>query len=657
VLKTLKTKHFLYSCIFLVFSLVVALIYVKQEHPVYIWDKALLEGIRTNDYNPLPAVLLFPFYCLFGGARPAYISALILLYLYPVGLLTLCLFRRLITGDLRDKPMPLGPVFFTAAFLFIPFWGPTLRGLPDIVGMVPIILAILLILSVDFSRKPVYRKAVILGILLWAPFLLRRWYAYTIVSLYLTLPWFNYFLHQSRQDPLNHLVTLRNLTTNFFIAGITSVAGALIFQGTLIKRILGTDYSYIYSAYQGSFGYSLRGLYLDNGLLVMLLAGLGFWFCLTHTKRTFIIAGFISTNLVISFLHFTRTQTPGIHHLIPFSFWILLFYLFGLYDISSFLKKKGHNFFFEFLFSISIAIVFLISLFGVSSSFPGNFLFPVNYHPLRINHIDNYYKMVSVLEQLTDTGDKLSVISSNGNLSDDLVSTISDRKMDDRLVNSSQVDLKDKILLQPFTSRYLLLADPVQLHLEPEGQRVVTIPAEIILEGRLIGQAYRKLNYDFLLNDDIHAYIFEKTRPFTREEVAAFLQLFYKFYPEWQTEYENSLEVSLLSASISLGDVWGRFDRSGKNAIFAHPGQNRPTIAKLYYPYDTMLVVSLCQNSQPGDGVVITIEQEGKKTLTRRVGKGESLKLDVTRFGRGEIRITIDKNKSPAFDSVIIKPY
>jgi len=674
-----KTRGFLYSGFFLVFCLGVALIYVKLEQPIYIWDfkgywimfmdwgkqflespvhglKALLEGIRANDYNPLPAVLLFPFYCLFGGGRSAYISALVLLYLYPVALMTLYLFNRLVPGELRERSAVSGPAFFAAAFLFIPFWGPTLRGLPDIIGMMPVILAFLLVFSADFTRKPVYRQAVILGFLLWAPFLLRRWYAYTIVSLYLTLPGFNYFLHQSRHDPVDRLGALKNLAANFFIAGITSVAGALVFQGALIKRILKTDYSHIYSAYHGISGYSLWGLCVYNGLLTLVFIGWGLWFCLTHARRTLVIASFICANLVISFFLFTRTQTPGIHHLIPFSFWILLLFLFGLYGIRSSLRKSGYQTLFDFLFSIGIGLVFLTSLFGGMLSFSGNFLLPAHCHPQRLKHIGNYYEMVGVLERLTANGEKFSVISSSKNLTGDLISTLSGRKLDSRLVHSSQVDLRDKIFLPTFTTRYLLLADPVQVHLAPEGQRVITIPASLILDGRLIGQAYRKLDYDFLLDEDVHAYVYEKIRPFTREEVAGFLQLFYRFYPEWQAEYENSLEVSLLSASISLGDVWGRFSWAGRNVIYAHPGQTRPTIAELDYPFDTMQIVSLCQDSQTGDGVVITIEQEGEKPLTRRIGKGESVKLDVSCFGRRRIRITIDKNRTPDYDSIFIRP-
>jgi hypothetical protein len=78
-------RRFLYPGLFLVLFVAVALVYVSRELPIYTWDSkgywvmfmdygallckaplhglnAVLEGVRTNDYNPLPAALLLPFY-------------------------------------------------------------------------------------------------------------------------------------------------------------------------------------------------------------------------------------------------------------------------------------------------------------------------------------------------------------------------------------------------------------------------------------------------------------------------------------------------------------------------------------------------------------------------------------------------------------------
>lgn len=651
------------------------LIYVNAEQPVYIWDfkgywsifqdygklfnatplqgfNTVLKAIRLHDYNPLPSALLFPFYWLFGGGRVSYILGIALLYLFPASCLTVYLFQKIFMANERIMPSVYGPVIF-AAFLFVPFWGPTLRGYPDIVGIIPISVAIILVLSSDFTQRPIYKKAIILGLLLWAPFLFRRWYAYTIISLYLTLPLLNYFLH--RPSHTNSLVAAKWLLVNFFIAGVSNIIAALALQYQLLKRILATDYSYIYSAYQCSRADSLHWLITSNGLLVLLLSGWGLLFCLMHNRRSAIIAVFLTANLIISFFLFTNTQMPGMHHLISFSFWLLLLYMSGLFGIFHYLTNNNLKFTLSILFSIVLSIIFISSLSKLPVPVFISSLFPYHTRQQKLNNLDNYFTLTSTLEQLTAAGDKFAVLASNGNLSDDLISTLSNRKIDERLAHSSQVDLADKIRWQAFMARYMVVADPIQIHLKPAGQRVVTIPAKLLLTGQGIGKAYKKLDYDFLLNNGIHAYIYEKCRPFSQNEVADFLRKFYRFYPQWKTEYANSLEVAMLSASISLGDVWGRFDLSGKYDIFAHPGQTRPTIAEINYPFTAMKIVSLDKKAQ-GDGVLIKIEQAGKEPQIKHIEAGKTGEIDLRNFFGKKIKITIGNMKNPNCDSVLLKP-
>jgi hypothetical protein len=672
-------RRFLYPGLFLVLFVAVALVYVSRELPIYTWDSkgywvmfmdygallckaplhglnVVLDGVRTNDYNPLPAVLLLPFYLFFGGGRAAYISGLVLFYLFPACLLALYLFKKIVPIAGRSGLWFSAPFFFTV-FLFMPFWGPTLRGLPDMIGMIPLIAAVLMITSVDFSSKLLFRRAVVLGLLLWAPFLLRRWYAYSIVTLYLTLPVLGFFLHPSRELSLSRLAAGRNLVLNFFVAGITSIFMALVFQGKLISRILTTDYTQIYSGYHGTFDYSLWGLCLDNGLLIVILAAWGLFFGLRYQRRTAVFTLFLAANLVISFLLFIRTQSPGIHHLIPFSFWILMLCLLGLFGVLVYLQGTSLAKPFVLLSVAGMSLIFLSSLFKLPVNLSGSLLLPAPCYPQRLDRIDNYYRMVKVLEHLTAKGERLAVFSSNGILSDDLLSTLSERRLDSHLIFSSQVDSRDGLRLGPFTARYVLVADPVQFHLRPEVQRVVGIPARLLLSGQGIGRAYRKLDYDFHLHDGVHAYLFEKTRPFTRLEIIGLLKEFYHFYPEWKTEYENGLAVSFLTAEISLGDVWGRFELADDRRIFAHPGQSRPTVVELDCPGGSLKVSSLCKASQPGNGVIITItELESDNSQTWQVGPGETAVLDLAGFRGRRIRMVIDNHGSPAYDSIFIEP-
>jgi len=125
------------------------------------------------------------------------------------------------------------------------------------------------------------------------------------------------------------------------------------------------------------------------------------------------------------------------------------------------------------------------------------------------------------------------VLSSNGVLSDDLISTLTNGAIDPDLVDSSQVDLRDKFRPSTLMARYVVVADPIQLHLGAGGQRVIWIPASEILSSTGIGAAYQKLPQDYLLANNVTANIYEKTRPFTVQEVTDFFTRFTTFYPDW----------------------------------------------------------------------------------------------------------------------------
>src|SRR5690606_16042853 len=110
------------------------------------WLHQVLRQVRQADYNPLPMVPLTPVYLLMGSSRPVYISALVALYLVPVCFMFAYLARRLADARLSSQAAWLA---LGVALLYVPFWRPTLRGLPDIVGLVPILAALILVLKHD----------------------------------------------------------------------------------------------------------------------------------------------------------------------------------------------------------------------------------------------------------------------------------------------------------------------------------------------------------------------------------------------------------------------------------------------------------------------------------------------------------------------------
>src|SRR5476649_213922 len=286
------------------------------------WLQANEHNIRSNDYNPLPVSLLFPFYLILGAGRFSYILGLVLVYLSAVCIIISLFFKRLYSNNFQITLLAL-----ILSVMYVPFWRPSLRGYPDIAGLIPMLGAILLVMRGSFSLRLSVKKSLFLGLMLWAPFLLRLWYAYSILTLYFTLPFLVYFYDAVTSSELlpSRLKRLKNIFLTFCFASLTTAVAAYAFQSALIRRILKTDYGTIYSAYQASFSYSIESTLSDVGYGFLPFAAIGILFSIrSPAKKTSLICWFSLVNLLICFWLFTRTQAPGIQHQLPLHYGYLL---------------------------------------------------------------------------------------------------------------------------------------------------------------------------------------------------------------------------------------------------------------------------------------------------------------------------------------------
>ncbi|WP_213991134.1 hypothetical protein [Sodalis sp. dw_96] len=675
---TLGVKKNVVFCVLAFFILVNTWIYIAGEQLVYVWDfhgywsiwqkygemfshhffQWLNENehnIRGNDYNPLPVSLLFPFYVVLGDSRFAYILGLSLVYLGLTSWFLSRLFERL-----YDDRTAAAFFSLVMAALFVPFWRPTLRGFPDIVGLIPLVGAMLYVMNARFSLRVSLKKSLLLGLLLWTPFLLRRWYAYIVVTLFITLPVLSFWYDRLRMTATEFneipLTTRMNrVFIGFLFAGISTVILAYAFQSSLILRILRTNYSYEYSAYQSSFLWSVKYTLNGIGYYILPFAALGLLFALRWPgRKTSLICWFSLANLIISFVMFTRTQSPGIQHQLPFALWIFIIALTGLLNVVFVFQSRIAG----AVMSIAIALcaVMLIGALyrgGPSVPDPVEKILPDKNYSLRLDHFENYRALVSVLTTLTGNQEKFAVLSSSGRLSDDLISTLSSGRLDAQMMKISQIDLRDKLRLEPFMAKYMVVADPVELHLS-SGQYVVKWPAEALLSAQGIGAAYKKLPYDYVLDGNIHAYIFEKQRGFTDAEIAAFLERFFERYPEWRDYYAHSLQKVFLDSQTQLGDKWGRFDYVDDRALSAHPGENHPTVSHFTWYMDKLIVRSGDLSCKNADGVVVTITGPDSTEQTAKISNGASHAFDMKALIGKRITFTLDKNQNSACDSVAI---
>ncbi len=651
-------------------------VYISGEKTIYVWDfrnywnqwqnygnlitKNFFRWfvnneheIRNADYNPSSISFLFPFYLILGPGRFAYISGLTMVYLSLLGFLISLFLKQLYDNSQRVFIFTL-----ILATLFVPFWRPTLRGYPDIIGLLPLLGSVLLVINASFSVNFSVRKSLWLGFLLWAAFLFRRWYAYTIVSLYITLPVLVFFydrLKTKNVAGIKVLTQVRNIALTFTTSAITTVLFSYAFQSGLIKRIIRTDYSVAYSAYQAPFLVSLKNTLTGIGYYILPVVLLSILYALIFPyRKKSLISLFALANLVISFFLFTRTQSPGIQHMLPFAMWIFIITMIGLNDLIVFLNKKG-----PIIAGVIVVLsVFILinNLYRTGPKIPTaiNAILPDKNYSLKLDNIDHYQELVDVLTSLTRNGDQFAVLSSSFTLSGDQLDSLSQGVLSKTIFYISEMDLRDKLRIKPFTVKYLVVADPVQLLRYDKGQKVVQLPALALLNHQGIGNAYKKLPYDFILANNVHAYIYEKMRAFTPEEIDGLFNQFIAIYPDWRDELYAGLGYEYLTAEASLGDTWGRFDFIDAQTLTGHPGANRPTVIKFHWRPDHLVIRSVSKTCPDADGVVVTLDDAAGQAQTAKIPNGGSHAFEIKNFKRDAIRMTLDKGLNIDCDLVTI---
>ena len=67
----------------------------------------------------------------------------------------------------------------------------------------------------------------------------------------------------------------------------------------------------------------------------------------------------------------------------------------------------------------------------------------------------------------------------------------------------------------------IIVGDPVQTHLDPDGQQTVVVPSREMLTGQGIGAKFRRTGEVFHLEKGVAAVVFERVSPLDDADIAA----------------------------------------------------------------------------------------------------------------------------------------
>lgn len=565
-------------------------LYVKNESPIYVYDYGgyhqqycnafellsndkngfcsfVKDSIRNNDYNVSPILILAPFYKVFCFSRFGYILGLVLCYVVPAIVLAIFCAKVMLKKEFSVKHVYLIGVL---SFLFTRFWAPTLRGLPDIIGVIPMVIATIIFFKCSLIKRQKIWVPILLGLVCYSEFLFRRWYVYSIIGFLVSFVILD-FLDLIKIEHIDKKKSILNAIINYSLTGFTMITCLFICQFPLVQRIIATNYSEGYSAFQVPFKYHLLSIFSEFGPVYCLLAVIGLIWAI-YKKEHRRNGLFLLFSIIICYFSFSGVQAMGVHHYLSISLWFFLLDIYGILCCIQLTKNKK--------VISNIIWVVVISLFIIN--FLSTFVFRNiripwitqnnKYCKFKYENFDNLMNLINDLDnEIGDKNVKFSVSASSEVLSDNIVDLLGSTRLKAKVVYNSAIDLRDGLNFNSLMSEYMIVSDIPQTGVNPQGQFVVSIPNNEIYNGTSIGKAYTRILGPYFLDENVKAYIYKKDRAFTIEEVEEYFNKLVEKIPQWNEKY-NKFDILSLTNERKLGEVTGDYKRYTDNTMYFSPG-------------------------------------------------------------------------------------
>ena len=517
---------------------------VMQDHFVFFWDygnywtasyttmndffahpygtlKHIRQSVAHDDYNLfLPLLLVLPLK-LFGYTFQHYVLVVVAFFLLPaVYVLSSAAWKLLPQGERRPQTYL---VILFLAFTFSALYGATLYGYAGAGGLIPASLAVLVAIDCDilvWNRQQQWRD-ICIALLLVCTFLMRRYFAYFMVG-YVTalvacaIP---ALMSKSRQS-------LWLMCKNLCLIGGTALATLLVFCAPMLKHILLTNYSQQYVGYDLPFGDKVLGVISFVGLFVLAAAVVAVLAAFV-TGRWRRMTGFACISFLVTTLYFFKVQAMGIQHIyaICVSLFLLLFLACAqvLRELRQAVRTGGAVFLGAFLLLGTLHAFRLVP----HVPEPLTFAYPLKvFYPLQRPDISELHALATYLNEQADSeGKDVYVLASGETLNAGIFDAL-DRPYDarsvHRLLPTHDVDLRDGFPTDFLRAGIVVVTDPVDLHLSPGTQEVVSFLAtEVQKTDSPIGRHFQKDAQGFSLNGGRKIFSYRKNHSFWGNDAEA----------------------------------------------------------------------------------------------------------------------------------------
>lgn len=496
--------------------------------------KDLIHSINHVDYNNfLPMLMALPMH-LFGKSFLCYELYVWLMFGLPAIFFASATFKSFFE-QIGIKIFPCSAIM--ALFVLYPVTDvPILVGYANISILLPGAMIFALLLSLD--REKIQLKPLILIALLCVLAVFQaRTSAYLLLGLFLGYTVYIIAIGVIERTFLRDLIAL---VPKFAVIGLSGLIFTLPLFFPFIKHALTYDIGTAYSAYQLGFNLSTRILahmwYLGYLPYILAISGAIVSF---RSKKTVPITAMLLIWAISSPILICRVQLVDRQHyytmILPFVFLITLLIDFALS------KRKIVGFGLIFFLAINF-----LQTFGATFNTSG-FLTCPYVTPIR-HDIEKLKIFAENMNKLTvGTEKKIYSFADSGLYNCHTLKKLyvpENRESMPNLMDTFEIDLRDGFPTHFFNADFVIVSNPIQIHLLEKNQQIVVKLASLITKYSPLSHHFKKIGeYTFTAQDeDVKFIVYEKISPFEKSDIDFVEKTFVTLYPDQNSLFKNRFE-------------------------------------------------------------------------------------------------------------------
>lgn len=512
--------------------------YIDQEQFIYSWDYSgyqkntniLIEEFRKSfangildllaslfsDYSKIYCIPILPIYLAFGSTRFAFILSFTLVYLVSFSLVMGLVFSKLVHSN-------RWVAFWLATFITLltpAAWISLLRGYPDTGGASLYMFGILLYWQ-DTSLKQKNQALQISGLMSFLV-LFRRHFAYAFRSFIIAISLQNLilFLFSKIDKNFKYKFNPGFIAKRIFLILLLF----MVFSIHLLVKVFYFNYRELYSSYEETTLRNIEYYISSFGWLFIVLAVIGYLINFSNKNINRGRLGFIALLGAITSLQWIfSSKQLGLHyinHFLPFVILGISSLVWSTKYIFSRLQIKGH------VLKIFLAsfVLLLVANFSISqgnlhlNTAYAKFLFARVEAPLSRSDLPELTRFINYLrDNSKPEGSTYVAASSYEVLNKSILEEAEKHLYKNKKINiirTSDIDSRDFYPLNGLLeAHYVVITNPIQYHINPTEQKVITVISDVFDRQDLISNDFKKSPEQFILDQGVTVSLYQRVKP------------------------------------------------------------------------------------------------------------------------------------------------